>query len=365
MPNRLQAQPHLPFVGENEEMLQNQANRYGRDRAKVIAKGIGAQMVRKGSNECLYKNERVVIKCARIATTKVAVSYKMLQHLDAVLGAFENSNGSYRIIRLSKKAYQANMKPTRSKGPSANRVGVVDRAVFDRRGVNVGGVPGMAMRTTTATVATLERTGKERSVSDLAQIDERNVGLYRVDEEHFTAQPIEAEDVQADFLRAESNLGPKVPIKIRERIAVALNLAAYGWFSYEFYTVAVFWSLSCVEMALRAKFGETHPGPLKLINRKSGISEAVAFFEVEERLKHGWRNGWRIEGLPTFNFSFRSLLEWAQEMDLLPAEATPKAIVALRNSMAHPSQFNWVLPPGNALDVFRLLIQILVKLWPK
>ena len=64
-----------------------------------------------------------------------------------------------------KKDYQANMKPTRSKGPSANRVGVVNRAVFDERGVRVGGVPGMAMKATAGMAANDERTGGERSAS--------------------------------------------------------------------------------------------------------------------------------------------------------------------------------------------------------
>jgi len=117
-----------------------QADRWGRDQAKNIATSIGAQMVRNGSNEVVYENCRAVLKGARSATTKVGVSYKMLEHIDAVLGAFENSNGTYRIIRLSAKDYKASMKPTRSKGPSANRVGTVDVAVFDQRGVNIGTV---------------------------------------------------------------------------------------------------------------------------------------------------------------------------------------------------------------------------------
>jgi hypothetical protein len=47
-------------------------------------------------------------------------------------------------------------------------------------------------------------------MSDLAQIDERNVGLYQVDPEEDIAHAIEVEDVQADFLRAESTIGANV-----------------------------------------------------------------------------------------------------------------------------------------------------------
>jgi len=69
--------------------------------------------------------------------------------------------------------------------------------------------------------------------------------------------------------------------------------------------------------------------------------------------------------MPTFNFSLRSLLDWAREADFLPPETNINWILALRNSMAHPTHFNWVLPPGDSLEVFRLLIGIVVKLWPE
>jgi len=58
------------------------------------------------------------------------------------------------------------------------------------------------------------RTGKERSPSDLAQINERNVGLCRVKPDG-TVEGLEAEDILADFIRAESRLGPNIPAKIR------------------------------------------------------------------------------------------------------------------------------------------------------
>lgn len=208
------------------------------------------------------------------------------------------------------------------------------------------------------------RTGRERSVFDLAQIDVRNEGLVRINPDR-TLDAISVEDVQADFLRAESILGPNVPDKIRQRIAVARNLAAYGWFSYEFYAVAVFWSLSCLEMALRMGFAEKHSGTITLTNSKLRASEVVPSWKAEERLRTGWREGWRMEGLPTFNFSFRSLLGWVREAGYWVPEANPKWILKLRNSMAHPSDFNWVLPPGDALSVFGLVVEVVGKLWPE
>jgi len=110
------------------------ANRYGRQCAQRIAQAIGAQMVRPGSNEIVYNGQREVIKCAHANTTKVGVSHLMLQHLNAVLGAFEISPRLYRLVHLSAADYSANMTPTRSTGPSANRVGIVEREVFNRMG---------------------------------------------------------------------------------------------------------------------------------------------------------------------------------------------------------------------------------------
>lgn len=114
------------------------ADRFGRDNAKRIAKAIGAQMIRAGSNESVWNGQRVVIKSAQLANTTVGVSYKMLEHLDGVLGAFENADGSYRLILLTAKSYTTRMQPTRSTGPSAKRVGVVNRTVFDQQGRFMG-----------------------------------------------------------------------------------------------------------------------------------------------------------------------------------------------------------------------------------
>ncbi|MGA2155434.1 MAG: hypothetical protein ABSH37_13540 [Bryobacteraceae bacterium] len=208
---------------------------------------------------------------------------------------------------------------------------------------------------TKGTMRSLERTGKERSVADLCRIDERNVGLVRLD-----GRRNESEDVQADFLRAESTLGPNVPVKIRQRIAVALNLATYAWFSYEFYTVAALWSLSCLEMALSTKFAEEHPLPLKL-TRKQKVLECVPIREVKVRLRHHWR----IEGLPNFDFTLRALLVWAQDAGFLPSETDAKAIADFRNDMVHRSEFNWTLMPDQTLHMFDLLIRVVVKLWPE
>jgi hypothetical protein len=70
------------------------ASRYGHDCGERIAVALGTQLLGGASNKCVLNGERVVIKCARTSTSKVGVSYGMVGALDAVLGAFEDANGS-------------------------------------------------------------------------------------------------------------------------------------------------------------------------------------------------------------------------------------------------------------------------------
>jgi hypothetical protein len=101
----------------------------------LIAAALGAEKLRQGSNECVFKGERVVIKCAHQRRVQsVGVTYLMLRRLAAVLGAFEELDGSYRVLRLPAERFASAMRPTRSRGASAGRVGIVKRGVFEEHG---------------------------------------------------------------------------------------------------------------------------------------------------------------------------------------------------------------------------------------
>jgi hypothetical protein len=202
------------------------------------------------------------------------------------------------------------------------------------------------------------RTGRERPVAELTRPDGRFSNCFRLDPQDGKWKTLEAEDLQAGYCHADADLSPSVPPKIRERITVAQNLAFYGWFCYEFSTISLFWSLSCIEMALWYKFIEMLPGPLEIVHKSQ--TEKVSIAEAERKL----RQGWRIVGMAKFNFSFRSLLTWALDAKLLPSGVDVEGILQLRNSMAHPTSFNWVLPPGQALNVYKILLQIVGALWP-
>ncbi len=138
--------------------------------------------------------------------------------------------------------------------------------------------------------------------------------------------PIEIFD--GDLQQIEASLKPSVPEEIRKRITTARNLAVYGAFSYDFFAVSVYWSLTCVEMALWEKFKERSPGPQKRMTMKPLLKWALA------------------EGL------------WAGHL------APPDAVLHLRNSFAHPKDFSAVLTPGMALDFFKTTVEIMNHLWP-
>jgi hypothetical protein len=252
------------------------------------------------------------------------------------------------------------------------------------------------------------RTGKERSAEDLAEPDERSLA-YR----------LAPENIQAGYLRFEAALGPNVPKQVCERIAVARDLAAYAYFCYEFNAVSLFWSVSCIEMALRTKFKELNPGPFSMQRKGEVVTAAL------NQLEGFLRKGWRIVGMKEFNFSFRALLRWAFRARLLPrdipiplqeivhafnnrfalrvfperaeeegllgpkptwgdiqrcwhglseedrkkyqsdsADVLVEELPKLRNWMAHPSDWNWVSIFRSPLAAFELLVDIINRLWP-
>lgn len=107
------------------------AAKYGLETARKIARKLDGKKVGKdGSNEYEINGKRIVIKCARVKTTKVGVLYHMLDRLSSILGAFEGEDGSYDLYEMEPDMYRRYMTPTRSTGDSAGRVGMVRRSIF-------------------------------------------------------------------------------------------------------------------------------------------------------------------------------------------------------------------------------------------
>jgi hypothetical protein len=81
------------------------AREWGLSTARLVAREIGAEMLRVNSNECNYRGARIVIKCARDGTDSVGVTYAMLKRVKKVYGAFEGADNSFHIWVLSSSEY--------------------------------------------------------------------------------------------------------------------------------------------------------------------------------------------------------------------------------------------------------------------
>lgn len=109
------------------------ANEWGRTTARAIASKIGAVMKGRTSNEATPDGKNVVIKCAASATDSVGVTFKMLDRLDSVIGAFQLDDESFELWSLSPEKCRQEMRDTRSRGSAAGKVGIVRKDSFEKK----------------------------------------------------------------------------------------------------------------------------------------------------------------------------------------------------------------------------------------
>ncbi|MCX6595409.1 MAG: hypothetical protein NTV70_03460 [Acidobacteria bacterium] len=253
-------------------------------------------------------------------------------------------------------------------------------------------------------------TGAESGIEHFTTPDERNLRFGMT-----------IQSLQAPYLALDVTLPSAVPKQLADRIAVSRRLGIQAYFCYEFHAVSMFWSITSIEMALKLKFQECNPGPFELAKGTRVCS--VEAHNLERHLKRQWR----IQGLPTFDGSFKSILKWAFDSghlpdDLpiplqevrgqfdqfflfevlhgegekdgrLPANPTleeitgyweslseterkrecfgrqPSSVLAnglprLRNNLAHPRLANIIVTPRSAVTAYSLLVDIARRLWP-
>lgn len=111
------------------------ANKFGRETARKIAKAIGAKMVETNSNRCTLDGRNLVIKCARLKTSYIGLSYKMLDQIEGIIAAFENERGAYDLYQLKAAGMMSRLRPTASTGPAAGRVGLLRKSFCLNSGV--------------------------------------------------------------------------------------------------------------------------------------------------------------------------------------------------------------------------------------
>jgi hypothetical protein len=110
-------------------------NRYGREMAAIIADLLGTRLSGRVSNEAVFEGRAVVIKCAAPKTDQVGVPTGMLARLDAILGVFEQEDGSVVIWELPVGNYRARMEESRSASHAPGSLMKVRNKVFRSEGV--------------------------------------------------------------------------------------------------------------------------------------------------------------------------------------------------------------------------------------
>jgi len=189
-----------------------------------------------------------------------------------------------------------------------------------------------------------KRTGSEKTIKAVIQPDERII-RYNVS----------LEEVQTCFLQGEATLSPFVPNEIRERLAVARDLATYGYFQWEFFTVSLFWSLTVIEMALRYKFNEVNKALQGPNHFKKGF-RALMNWAVNKQLIS--------PDIPIYSQVIRKVLS-NKSSQATNADILVEGIPNLRNEFAHPTWYNIMAIPRDAIEGYRQAIEIINNLWDK
>lgn len=113
-------------------------NEFGRENAKKLAKALAATLTKPASNEARWEGKIVALKSAAPETNSIGVTYLMLDRIAEVIAALQRDDGAFDVYALSASAFRSAMRPTRSKGPSSGRVGIVRRSVFESSGRHLG-----------------------------------------------------------------------------------------------------------------------------------------------------------------------------------------------------------------------------------
>jgi hypothetical protein len=145
--------------------------------------------------------------------------------------------------------------------------------------------------------------------------------------------PITTDSLQELFQGWE--IGPRVPEDVKKQFDVARMLFIYGYFVYEFFTLAGFLCVLAVESALMHRFEEYYQRRIRL-TKKDQATEAARYEGVYTLL----RRGWRVPDDPEFRGGFKSLLLWAGRKGLIEsseAELFAKTLPGIRSDRAHPS----------------------------
>lgn len=113
------------------------ASKFGHQNGTLVIGQLGGTNRKPGSNECDLQGERVSVHSAHYRQGRpqsVGVTLACLKAVRSVVGAFEDEDGSFRVLKLTARDFRRFSRPTASLGPSFGRVVLVKRSVFEDYG---------------------------------------------------------------------------------------------------------------------------------------------------------------------------------------------------------------------------------------
>ena len=177
------------------------------------------------------------------------------------------------------------------------------------------------------------------------------------------------------------DLATGVPESIQRNFRRIRTLFVYGYFQYEFFTVAGQLAELCYDLALGERFVEYCGGKVEFRKRgKPPESVSVVVGSLGELIsllhsrhgKYSHRQGWRVvdpatgKAMPKWYTSLRERFAWAQRAGLLtgqrPRLVFEEAIANLRDHAAHPATHSFGMPNDASLAIGDLA-ETINKLW--
>jgi hypothetical protein len=121
------------------------ASHYGHQNGTAIIAYLRGANRKPGSNEFDLNGERVSVHSRHYSRLQsIGVTRLCLKRISSVLAAFQEEDGSYRVLKLPVEQFVAYSKTTASRGPSSGRVLIVSKSTFENKGKQIALVPARA-----------------------------------------------------------------------------------------------------------------------------------------------------------------------------------------------------------------------------
>jgi hypothetical protein len=178
------------------------------------------------------------------------------------------------------------------------------------------------------------------------------------------------DNISPDWIKKHLDLmrcSPNYPDTVAHNVTLARELCVAGCLFYELFTTSIQYSAAACESALKHKFVDVLPLPLRLVRTAEGrieekvLSDRLVTYQLVDLVAQGWR-------LPAPHAKFRPtlgyLIHWGVRSGLVPEgeERWYEHRLRMRNTIAHGHDM--IVAPSWALGNLQQTIVTLNRLFP-